>query len=72
MGSNFNDWFLYTERRGAFGYKELQTNEKGGQVRMEAEIEISLVMPRAASNQQKPDRCMEQILPRISEGAWLF
>ena len=40
MGSNFNDWFLYTERRGALGYKELQTNEKGGQVRMEAEIEI--------------------------------
>ena len=72
MGSNFNDWFLYTERRGAFGYKELQTNEKGGLVWMEAEFVISLVVPRAASNQQKPDRCMEQILPRISEGAWLF
>lgn len=69
MGSNFNDCFLYTEKRGAFGYKELQTSEKGGQVRMEAETESSLVMPRAASNQQKPDRCMEQILPRISEGA---
>ena len=39
---------------------------------MEAEIETSLVMPSAASNQQKPDRRMEQILPRISEGAWLF
>lgn len=55
MGSNFNDCFLYTERRGRHldtkNYKQVR---KGGQVRMEAETESSLVMPRAASSQQKP------------------